>query len=49
MNKVLAIMKFVYITILRELIINAIDNPDSEVDEFILMLLDRLFGYVPAD
>ncbi len=49
MIKVLAIMKFVYATILRELIVKAIDNPDSEVDEFVLMLLDRLFGYVPAD
>ncbi len=49
MNKVLAIMKFVYVTILRDLVFKAIDNPDSEVDEFVLMLLDRLFSYVPAD
>ena len=45
MNKVLVIMKFVYATILRELVFKAIDNPDSEVDEFVLTLLDRLFGY----
>ncbi|KKM83915.1 hypothetical protein LCGC14_1304480 [marine sediment metagenome] len=45
MNKVLVIMKFIYATILRELVFNAIDNPDSEVDEFVLKLLDRLFDY----
>ena len=38
-------IKFAYSTILRELLINAIDNPDSEVDEFIVAMLDRLFDY----
>lgn len=45
MPKVLVIMKFVYKTILRELIVKAIDNPNSEVDDFVLALLDRLFDY----
>lgn len=45
MIKVMLIIKFVYKTILRELIVKAIDNPDSEVDEFILAMLDRLFDY----
>jgi len=39
------IIKFVYKTILRQLIMEAIDNPDSEVDEFVLSLLDKLFDY----
>ncbi len=39
------IIKIVYKTILRELIVKAIDNPDSEVDEFVLKLLDNLFDY----
>lgn len=30
---------------LRELVVNAIDNPDSEVDEAILGVLDSLFDY----
>jgi len=45
MLKVYVILKFVYRTILRELITAAIDNPDSEVDEFVLSLLDKLFDY----
>lgn len=47
MQKVLIIMKLVYAEILRELIVRAIDNPDSEIDDFVLKLLDRLFDYVP--
>lgn len=45
MIKVFAIIKFVYKTILRDLIKEAIDNPNSDVDEFILNMLDRLFDY----
>lgn len=45
MIKVMLILRFVYRTILRELIVKAIDNPDSEVDEFVLSLLDKLFEY----
>jgi len=45
MSKVLIIMKFVYKTILRDLIVQAIDNPDSDIDEFVIKLLDRLFDY----
>ncbi len=45
MNKVWPLIKFAYKTILRELLIKAIDNPDSEVDEFVVKMLDRLFQY----
>ena len=45
MIKVMLILKFVYRTVLRDLIVKAIDNPDSDVDEFILSLLDRIFDY----
>lgn len=45
MGKVFFIIKLVYKTILRELIVKAIDNPDSEIDDFVLAMLDRLFDY----
>jgi len=35
----------VYATILRPLVLNAIDNPDSEIDEFVMARLDDLFNY----
>lgn len=34
-----------YATILRTLIVKAIDDPNSEVDEFVLERLDALFNY----
>lgn len=45
MIKVMLVIQFVYRTILRDLIKEAIDNPNSEVDEFVLDMLDRLFRY----
>jgi len=39
------VVKMVYRTILRPLVKKAIDDPESEVDEFVLMLLDNLFEY----
>ena len=39
------VLRFVYRTILRDLILKAIDNPDSEVDDFVLKMLDNLFEY----
>ncbi len=45
MIKAFLVLKFVYRTILRDLIKTAIDNPDSDVDEFVLSMLDRLFDY----
>lgn len=45
MIKAWILIKFAYKAILRDLLIKAIDNPDSEVDEFIVAMLDRLFEY----
>lgn len=45
MIKVMLILRYIYRTVLRELIVNAIDNPNSEVDEFFLKLLDNIFEY----
>ncbi len=45
MFKVFFILKMVYKTILRDLVVKAIDNPDSDVDEFVIAMLDRLFDY----
>ena len=39
------ILQVAYEKLLRELLLNAIDNPDSEVDEMILKIADGLFGY----
>ena len=45
MNAVFVIIKMVYATILRDLVLKAIDNPDSQVDEFVMRMLDNLFEY----
>jgi len=45
MIKIMLVLRFVYRTILRDLILKAIDNPDSEVDDFVLKMLDNLFEY----
>ena len=45
MIKIYVIIKFVYKTILRDLVKAAIDNPDREVDEFVMAMLDKLFDY----
>jgi len=39
------IVKMAYRIIIRPLVEKAIDDPDSEVDEFIMRLLDNLFEY----
>ena len=45
MIKIWFLIKLVYKTILRDLLIKAIDDPDSEVDDFVVAMLDRLFEY----
>lgn len=40
--------KMAYKTILRKLVLDAIDNPNSEVDEFVMRLLDNIFEYEPG-
>ena len=43
--KLWVIIMLIYKTILRELVVKAIDDPDSEVDDLILKILDRIFDY----
>lgn len=45
MLKVYSLLKLAYTTILRDLVVKAIDNPDSEVDDFVLKMLDKLFDH----
>lgn len=44
-ESVYTVLCYVYKVILRDLVKKAIDNPDSEVDDFVLSLLDKLFNY----
>jgi len=39
------IIKMVYKAILRPLVLKAIDDPDSEIDDFIMRILDNIFEY----
>lgn len=34
-----------YRMVLRDLLVKAIDDPDSEVDDFVVALFDRIFEY----
>ena len=45
MKALYAILCFAYKSVLRDLVLKAIDDPDSEVDDLILEILDRLFDY----
>ena len=40
-----ALLKQAYGLILRPLVQKAIEDPDSEIDDFVMELLDRLFDY----
>jgi len=42
------ILCLLYAKVLRDLVKQAVDNPDSEVDEFIMSLLDKLFSYTES-
>lgn len=35
----------VYAGVLRGLVMAAINDPESDIDEFVMELLDKLFGY----
>jgi len=39
------LIQFAYSAVLRPLLVKAIDNPDSEWDEWVLKVIDRLFDY----
>lgn len=45
MKAIYGIMKLAYATILRKLVVKAIDDPESEVDDIVMSILDRLFDY----
>lgn len=45
MEKAWTLIKFAYKLVLRPLVKKAIDDPDSEIDDFVLKLLDNLFEY----
>lgn len=36
---------YVYEKLLRELVKEKINDPNSEIDDFILSILDKIFGY----
>lgn len=38
-----------YATILRALVLKAIDDPDSEIDDIVMSILDRIFDYDGKD
>lgn len=42
---ILSILNLLYKTILREIIVKSISDPDTQVDDFIINLLDNLFDY----
>ena len=44
-GSIYTVLCYVYKVILRDLVKKAIDNPDSDIDEFVLSLLDKLFDY----
>lgn len=45
MKKWFGILKAVYATILRPLVVEKVEDSTSEVDDFILNLIDKLFDY----
>jgi len=42
---ILQVLSYIYTSFLRELVKDAINNPDKTWDDTVLELLDRLFGY----
>jgi hypothetical protein len=44
-NAIFKIMSMAYAMILRNLLIKAIDDPEEEWDDHVLLMCDTLFGY----
>jgi len=44
-DAIFKIMSMAYAVILRGLLIQAIDNPNEEWDDHVLLMCDTLFGY----
>lgn len=47
LTAVFALTKMAYKMILRDLLVNAISDPDQEWDDFVLDILDKIFDYEP--
>ena len=45
MKAVLALLKMAYSSILRGLLVNAIEDPEEEWDDLVLKMVDALFDY----
>lgn len=45
MEKYWTVIKMVYSLILRPVLYKAIDDPDSQIDDLVMKLLDNLFEY----
>lgn len=43
--KFIALLGFAYRLVLRDIIQEAIDNPDTEWDDAVIAALDKIFGY----
>jgi hypothetical protein len=43
--KLIALLGFAYRLVLRDLIQEAIDDPDTEWDDAVMAALDKIFGY----
>ncbi|GAI86249.1 unnamed protein product [marine sediment metagenome] len=43
------IIKMIYKIILRPLVLKAIDDPESDIDDFVMEVLDRIFEYETGD
>ena len=42
---ILTLARMAYRTILRDLLVKAIDDPEKEWDDLVLKMLDALFGF----
>ena len=45
LTAIITILRMAYKMILRDLLVNAINDPEQEWDDIVLKMLDSLFGY----
>jgi len=48
-KKIFQIFKSVYATIIRPLVAEKVADSESEIDDFVLSVLDKLFDYVSGE
>lgn len=41
------VLKWLYRKVIRDLVYDLVENPNSELDEKVMKILDDLFGYTP--